>query len=38
MFQKKKNISHSLICTPKCAYQVVRNVSFLENFAQVLNE
>ena len=32
------NISYSLICTCTCEYQEVRNVSFSENFAFVLNE
>ena len=27
-----------MIRTRKCAYQAVKNVSFLENFANVLNE
>ena len=29
---RKTNISYSLIRTPSCAYQGVRNVIFLENF------
>ena len=36
---QKTNISYSLIRNKRtCAYQGVRNVSFLENFAYVLNE
>ena len=34
---RKTNISNPLICTRSCAYQGVRNVSFSENFAYVLN-
>lgn len=34
-FQKKRKISHPLICT--CAHQEVRNVNYLEHFAYVLN-
>ena len=34
---RKTNISNSLIRTLTCAYQGVRNVSFSENFAYVLN-
>ena len=34
----KTNISDPLIHTRMCAYQGVRNVSFSENFAYVLNE
>ena len=34
---RKTNISNPLIRTRTCAYQGVRNVSFLENFAYVLN-
>ena len=33
----KTNISNPLILTRTCAYQGVRNVSFSENFAYVLN-
>ena len=35
---RKTNISYPLIRTRTCAYQGVRNVSFLESFAYVLNE
>ena len=35
---RKTNISNPLIRTRACAYQGVRNVSFLETFAYVLNE
>ena len=35
---RKTIISYPLIQTIKCAYQGVRNVSFLENFAQVPHE
>ena len=35
---RKTNISYSLIRTRSCVYQEVRNVSFSENFAHVLNE
>ena len=35
---RKTNISYPLIRTRSCAYQEVRNVSFSENFAHVLNE
>ena len=35
---RKINISYPLIRTRTCAYQGVRNVSFSENFAYVLNE
>ena len=34
----KTNVSYPLIHTRTCAYQGVRNVSFSENFAYVLNE
>ena len=34
---RKTNISNPLIRTCTCEYQGVRNVSFLENFAYVLN-
>ena len=34
---QKTNISEPLIRTRTCAYQGVRNVSFSENFAYVLN-
>ena len=34
-FQKKRKISHPLICT--CAHQEVRNVNYLEHFAYVIN-
>ena len=34
----KTNISYLLIRTSKCAYQVVRNDSFSETFASILNE
>ena len=34
---RKTNISNSLISTRTCAYQGVRNVSFSEDFAYVLN-
>ena len=34
---RKTNISNPLIRTRTCAYQGVRNVSFSENFAYVLN-
>ena len=34
---RKTNISNPLIRTSTCAYQGVRNVSFSENFAYVLN-
>ena len=37
-FTEKNNISFPVICTRMCAYQGVRNVSFSENFASVLNE
>ena len=36
-FFRKTNISNPLIRTRTCAYQGVRNVSFSENFAYVLN-
>ena len=35
---EKTSISYSLIRTRKCEYQGVRNVSFSEIFAYVLNE
>ena len=35
---RKTNISNPLIRTHSCAYQGVRNVSFSENFAYVLNK
>ena len=34
---RETNISNPLILTRTCAYQEVRNVSFSENFAYVLN-
>ena len=34
---RKTNISYPLICTRTYAYQGVKNVSFSENFAYVLN-
>ena len=34
---RKTNFSNPLISTPTCVYQRVRNVSFLEYFAYVLN-
>ena len=34
---RKTNISNPLTRTPTCAHQGVRNVSFSENFAYVLN-
>ena len=34
---RKTNIFYPLIGTPTCAYEGVRNVSFSENFAYVLN-
>ena len=37
-FSEKTNISCRLIRTRTCAYQGVRNVSFSENFAFVLNK
>ena len=37
-FSEKTNVSYPLIRTRTCAYQGVRNVSFSENFAYVLNE
>ena len=37
-FSKKTNISYLLICIRTCAYQAVRNVSFSEDFAYLLNE
>ena len=35
---RKNNISYPLIRTRTCTYKGVRNVTFLENFADVLNE
>ena len=35
---RKTNISYPLMRTRTCVYQGVRNVSFSENFAYVLNE
>ena len=35
---QKANICYPLTRTRMCAYQGVRNVSFSENFAHVLNE
>ena len=35
---RKTNLSYPLVRTPVCAYQEVRNVSFSENFANVINE
>ena len=35
---RKTDISYPLIHTRTCAYQWVRNVSFSENFAYLLNE
>ena len=35
---RKTKISYPIIRTPMCMYQRVRNVSFSENFAYVLNE
>ena len=37
-FLRNTNISYPLICIRTCAYQGVRNISFLENFAYVRNE
>ena len=37
-FSEKIPISYPLIHTRTCAYQEVKNVSFSENFACVLNE
>ena len=37
-FFQKTNISYLLIRTRTCAYQGVKNVSFLEKFSYVLNE
>ena len=34
----KTNISYSLISTRTCAYKGIRNISFLGDFAYVLNE
>ena len=34
---KKIDISYPQICTSTCAYQEVRNASFLENSVDVLN-
>ena len=40
MYEKfrKADMSHPLLRTRTCAYESVRNVSFLENFDKVLNE
>ena len=35
---QKTNVSYPVKSTPTCAYQGVRNVSFLENFVDVSNE
>ena len=35
---RKTKISYSLIRTRTCTYQVVRNISFSENFTYLLNE
>ena len=35
---RKSNISYPLVRTRTCAYQRVRNVSFSESFANVINE
>ena len=35
---QKTNIFYPLICTSTCAYQEVKNVSFSESFAYILNE
>ena len=35
---QKGNVSYPMIRTRKCTYQAVKNVSFLENFANVLND
>ena len=37
-FSEKMSISYTLIRTHTCAYQGVRNVSYSENLAYVLNE
>ena len=37
-FFEKTNIFYPLISTRTCAYQEVRNISFSENFAYILNE
>ena len=37
-YSEKTNISYPLIGTRTCAYRGVRNVSFSENFRDVLNE
>ena len=37
-FSEKMNISYTLTRTHTCAYQGVRNVSYSENLAYVLNE
>ena len=37
-FLRKTNISYLLVCTRMFAYEGVRNVSFSENFAYILNE
>ena len=34
---QKTNIFYPLICTSTCAYQEVKNVSFSESFAYILN-
>ena len=35
---RESNISYPMIGTRTCAYQGVRNISFPENFAYVLNQ
>ena len=37
-FPKNSHFLHPDTYTPSCAYQGVRNVSFSENFAYILNE
>ena len=37
-FSKKKNISYPLMRTRTCPYQRVRNASFSETFADILNK
>ena len=37
-FSQRTNISYPLLRTRTCANQGLRNVSFSENFANVLNE
>ena len=37
-FFRKTNTSYPLVCTRMFAYEGVRNVSFSENFAYILNE